>query len=169
MRELRVKINLSQQTRGVTSLDRALFAHLSSVTPDVKSGKTRVSSFNHALASARFGKSVDPTCYNVDVGNSAALFDIDRRMNMTITVTPDYWSAHVRFRTPNPDEAMAKGRKVITETHREVAYRLLDELGICGKGKKQRYLSDRHFKKEEVAKMIYQPLMDMHAILADTL
>jgi len=77
---VREKINLAQQNQTVTLPDRAFFAHLSSVTPDVKSGKTRISPFNGALASACFGKSVDPTCYNVCVGgnSAAALFDIAR-------------------------------------------------------------------------------------------
>ena len=78
----RIKINLAQQNQASTLPDRAVFAHLSSVTPSVKSGKTRVSPFNRASRSARFGKSADPTCYNVPVGgnSAAALFGIDRRM-----------------------------------------------------------------------------------------
>jgi hypothetical protein len=76
--KVREKINLSQQSRALTLPDRALFAHLSSVTPEVKSDKTRILSFNGALALARFGKSADPTCYNSNVGNPAALFDMVR-------------------------------------------------------------------------------------------
>lgn len=74
------EINLAQQNRAITLSDRALCAHLSSGTPTVKSGKTRILSFNRALAAGRFGKSADPTCYNVSVGgnHAAALFDIAR-------------------------------------------------------------------------------------------
>lgn len=78
---MRAKINLSQQNQAVAFANRALFAHPTRETPVVKLSKTRVSSFNHALASARFEKSADPTCYNVPVaGNRACdrLFDIVR-------------------------------------------------------------------------------------------
>ena len=75
------KINLAQQNQASTLPIAAVFAHPMPVTPHVKSGKMRVSSFNHALASVRFGKSADPTCYNVCVGGNRAsdrLFDIVR-------------------------------------------------------------------------------------------
>jgi len=77
---VREKINLTQQNQASTLPDRALFAHLSSVTPEVKSGKTRILSFNHALASGRFGKSADPVCYTLVSGGHSvpALFDIVR-------------------------------------------------------------------------------------------
>ena len=75
---MREKINLAQQNQAVTLPDRALYARLSSITPDVKSGKTRTLFFNDALPSGHLEKSADPACYNVEVGNHAALFDIAR-------------------------------------------------------------------------------------------
>ena len=74
---MRAKINLSLIDQAVTLPTEALFAHLSSVTPSVKSVKTRILSFNRALTSACFGKSVDPLCYTIPVGgnSAAALFD----------------------------------------------------------------------------------------------
>ena len=76
---MRAKINLSLIDQAAILPNEAVRAHLSSVTPRVKSGKTRVLSFNRALGSAHFGKSADPVCYNVSVGgNSAAvLFDME--------------------------------------------------------------------------------------------
>lgn len=77
---LPAKINLSQQNQASTLPIEAVRAHLMQQTPVVNSRKTRVSLFNGALASARFGKSVDPACYNVCVGgnSAAALFDMVR-------------------------------------------------------------------------------------------
>ena len=75
---MRAKINLSLINQSATLPNEAVCAHLSSVTPNVKSSETRAPSFNRVRASARFGKSADPTCYTSHVGgNSAAeLFDI---------------------------------------------------------------------------------------------
>lgn len=77
---MRAKINLAQQNQAVTLPNGPVRAHLMQLTPVVKLSKTRISPFNGALRSSRFGKSVDPTCYNVSVGgnSAAALFDIVR-------------------------------------------------------------------------------------------
>lgn len=56
--------DMTQQNRGAGFKDCATFAHLSSVTPDVKSGKMRISPFNGAAHRAGSAKSADPTCYN---------------------------------------------------------------------------------------------------------
>ncbi len=73
-----MKINRAQQNQALTFPIDGDFAHPMPVTPTVKSRKTCSSSFNGVGRSARFGKSADPTCYNLNVGNPAALFDIAR-------------------------------------------------------------------------------------------
>ena len=78
---MRAKINLAQQNQAATLPNEAVRAHPTRKTPNVKSNETRILSFNGAVPSGRFGKSADPTCYNVLVaGNSPCgrLFDIAR-------------------------------------------------------------------------------------------
>lgn len=75
------KINLSPINQGVMFAHRHYSARLTRETPTVKSGETRILSFNGAPQTVASQKSADPTCYNVSsVGNRASgrLFDIVR-------------------------------------------------------------------------------------------
>lgn len=79
---------------------------------------------------------------------------------MTITVT-HHWAGTYRMLNENKRRG-----PIITEDHRKVAVRLLEEEGVCGKGQRYRYLSDRLFKTKAAAERFFSPLQKKHAILA---